>query len=236
MDPMSIWIGYDAREAEAFAVCRASISHRLTMPIQINGLILRKLREKGLYDRPTEDRNGQLWDTISDAPMATEFAISRFLVPHLARNGWALFMDCDMMAMSNLARVFKGLDSSKAVYCVQHKHVPSSNVKMDNKLQTFYARKNWSSFCIFNCDHPANKRLTLEMINTLPGRDLHRFCWLDDDEIGALDPSWNFLVGHSDPSIQPNVIHWTNGGPWFQEYKNAPFSNEYFNERDRAVA
>jgi hypothetical protein len=48
---------------------------------------------------------------------------------------------------------------------------------------------------LFNCDHPSNKKLTVEMINTLPGRDLHRFCWLEDDEIGELDPGWNWLVG-----------------------------------------
>jgi hypothetical protein len=32
---------------------------------------------------------------------------------------------------------------------------------------------------VFNCDHPANRALTLDLINTVPGRDLHRFCWLD---------------------------------------------------------
>lgn len=232
----TIYIGYDAREAEAFSTCRASIKHRLNGPIPIKGLVLETLQDAKMYTRPTERRDGQLWDVISGAPMATEFAISRFLVPHIARNGWALFMDCDMLAMVDFAQLFRGLDSSKAVYCVKHKHEPKNTHKMDGQLQTFYARKNWSSFMVFNCEHESNKALTVEMVNSLPGRDLHRFCWLQDDEIGELDPSWNFLVGHSDPVIQPKVIHWTNGGPWFKEYEGEPYSDQWRTERNRAVA
>jgi lipopolysaccharide biosynthesis glycosyltransferase len=157
-------------------------------------------------------------------------------VPTLAKTGWALFMDCDMMALTNVARLFEGLDPSKAVYCVKHSHETGKSVKMDGQMQTFYARKNWSSFMVFNCEHPSNRALTIDMVNSLPGRDLHRLCWLKDDEIGDLDPSWNFLVGHSDPSIQPKIIHWTNGGPWFREYEDVPYSKEWFDARDRAVA
>lgn len=236
----SIWIGYDAREAEAFSVARASVKSRLCQPIPIRGLVLRDLQNRGLYTRQTEYRltaeKPIMWDTISDAPMATEFAISRFLVPALAQRGWALFMDCDMMALADIGKLFHSLDQSKAVHCVKHVHEPTSTTKMDGQLQTFYARKNWSSFMAINCEHPANKALTLEVVNTLPGRDLHRFCWLKDDQIGELDPAWNFLVGHSDPTIQPKVIHWTNGGPWFRECADTPFADVWLDARDRAVA
>lgn len=239
MKPLSIWIGYDPREAEAFGACRASIRHRLNLPIPIHGLVLNDLKARGLYTRETilkaTSEKPVLWDVISDAPMATEFAISRFLVPSLA-SGWALFMDCDMLAMTNVGELFATLDPSKAVHCVKHAHEPKNKTKMDGQLQTFYRRKNWSSFMVFNCDHPSNKALTPEYVNSLPGRDLHRFCWLKDDEIGSLDPSWNFLVGHSDPSIQPKVIHWTNGGPWFREYENEPFADEWRKYRDRWAA
>lgn len=238
----SIWIGYDAREAEAFSVARASVKSRLCLPIPIRGLVLRDLQNRGLYTRPTEYRASAekpvLWDVISDAPMATEFAISRFLVPTLAKRGWALFMDCDMMALADVGKLLQSLDASKAVHCVKHVHEPinSPRLKMDGQIQTFYARKNWSSFMAINCEHPANRALSVEMVNTLPGRDLHRFCWLEDDQIGSLDPAWNFLVGHSDPSIQPKVIHWTSGGPWFQEHADAPYSAIWLDARDREVA
>lgn len=237
---MGIYIGYDPREAEAFAACRESIRYRLNQPIQTNGLVLSNLRTQGLYYRPTEYRPSAekpvLWDVISDAPMATEFAISRFLVKHLAKTGWALFMDCDMLAMTDLSDLFWGLDSSKAVYCVKHKYEPKKTTKMDGQLQTFYRRKNWSSFMLINCDHPSNRALTPELVNTLPGRELHAFCWLKDKEIGELGPEWNFLVGHTDPKVTPKVIHWTNGGPWFKEYENEPYSDEWRSVRDRWAA
>src|SRR5690606_8943360 len=151
--------------------------------------------------------------------MATEFAISRFLVPHLAkkvhgvRGGWAMFQDCDMLNRGNVVEAFNQLDPSKAVMCVKHNHNPPEGTKMDGQEQLRYARKNWSSVMFFNLDHPSNSKLTVELVNTVPGRDLHRFCWLQDDEIGELGPEWNFLVGHSDPSIDPKIVHHTEGSP-----------------------
>lgn len=223
----SIWIGFDPREASAFAVCRKSINDKLTQQIPVYGLVLGDLVERGLYWRKTERRLGKLWDDISQHTMSTEFAISRFLVPHLAKTGWALFMDCDMLVRDNLARVFEGLDSSKAVYCVKHEHVPDNLVKMDDQVQSRYPRKNWSSFMIFNCGHEANRRLTVDEVNTRTGRDLHRLCWLEDHEIGELGPEWNFLVGHTDPKVEPKVVHYTDGGPWFSAFEDVPFADEW---------
>jgi hypothetical protein len=90
-----------------------------------------------------------------------------------------------------------------------------------------YWRKNWSSFAIFNVDHPSNKALTLEAVNTLPGRDLHAFCWLKDEEIGGLDQSWNFLVGDTDPEVVPDVIHFTSGCPDMPGYEGVPYADAW---------
>src|SRR3989304_3392167 len=86
-----IYIGYDPREAEAYAVCQHSLEHHIKLAggvagleYEIRGLCLDDLRAAGLYTRPTgRTHAGLLWDNISGAPMSTEFAISRFLVPHL---------------------------------------------------------------------------------------------------------------------------------------------------------
>ena len=120
--------------------------------------------------------------------------------------------------------------------CVKHDHRPSFNVKMDGQEQTSYPRKNWSSVMAFNVDHPANDALTADLVNALPGRDLHRFCWLADDEIGALPPEWNHLVGHSDDVRDPKIVHFTDGGPWFEAFRNVPYADEWFAVLDRMVA
>lgn len=229
MNSKSIYIGWDPREIDAFNVARHSVLRHMTQSIPVNSLRLDALIESGLYKRPIEYRgDNQMWDPISEAPMSTQHANARFLTPHLAKTGWALFMDGDMLALDDLSKVFEGLDDNKAVYCVQHKHEPTAGMKMDGQLQTIYARKNWSSFMLFNCAHEANNGLTLDIINMLPGRDLHRFCWLDDSEIGALDPKWNFLVGHSDSRIlNPWVVHFTSGTPDMPGYENCAFADEW---------
>jgi hypothetical protein len=206
----------------------------------VTGVILSHLRADGLYTRPTSKRNGVLWDDISDAPMATEFACSRFLVPHLAKRHprqttsprWALFMDCDMLIRGNLYDLFGACDPEKAVMVVKHNHNPTQTTKMDGQIQTKYSRKNWSSVCLFNLEHPANDALTVELVNTVPGRDLHAFCWLKDEEIGELDYGWNYLVGHSPPHPNPGIVHFTDGIPLMAGYENCEYADEWLRELD----
>lgn len=234
----SIFVGWDPREAAAFAVCRHSIRRHLTMPIPIHGLVLDDLKANGLYTRPMEMRPSAadkpvMWDVVSDAPQSTEHANSRFFVPMLAESGWALFMDGDILVRDNLARVFDDLNPKYAVYCVKHQFDPPPGIKMDGQAQVRYQRKNWSSFMILNCQHVANKALTLDVLNNTPGRDLHRFFWLADCDIGELDPKYNFLVGHSDPSIDPTVVHFTSGLPDMAGYFDVPFADEWRAELNR---
>lgn len=240
----TVWIGWEPREAAAFAVARKSITRHAMRPVrpgQISGVVLPILENMGIYRRPhsvrqTDDGGIVLWDEISDAPMATQFACSRFLVPWLANhfmdrgfaNRWALFMDCDMLVRSDVNSLFDQCDSSKAVMVVKHNHQPADgSVKMDGQIQTRYGRKNWSSVCAFNVDHPANKALTVDLINSAPGRDLHAFCWLDDNDIGELEPGWNHLVGHSAPNPNPGIVHFTDGIPLMPGYEDCEFADEW---------
>jgi hypothetical protein len=107
---------------------------------------------------------------------------------------------------------------------------------MDGQRQDAYPRKNWSSVMAINCDHEANQALTLEMVNTLPGRDLHRLCWLNDDEIGELEPKWNYLLGEMPAIADPAIVHFTLGGPWFDAFKNIPYADEWRAELERWAA
>ncbi len=228
----SIYIGYDPREADAYAVARGSLLKHLSEPISVHGLVLAQLQCDGLYTRPIERIAGRLFDVKSrradyNGAMSTEFALSRFLVPHLAKTGWALFMDCDMLVRRDVAQLFALADPSRAVMCVKHEYQPSHREKMDGQIQTPYSRKNWSSLMLFNCDHPANKRLTLEMINNLPGIELHNFCWLSGPEIGPLPKTWNFLVGESAKNADPAVAHFTNGVPSMRGHENVAFADEW---------
>jgi len=237
MDKCSAWIGFDPRETAAFAVAKYSARKRSNRMLPIRGLVLDQMRDCGLYRREIQERRGPagtkiLWDPISNAPMSTQFAISRFLIPFLHKDGWALFMDSDVLVIGNLMRLFAELDPSKALYCVKHKEMPDvSGVKMDGQLQVPYRRKLWSSVAIWNCAHPANRRLTLAMVNTLPGRELHRFCWLEDDDIGELDPAWNHLVDIDPaPEAGPMIAHYTLGTPDMEGRGTCSYAEEWFAE------
>lgn len=232
----SIWIGFDPRQCSAYAVTRRSVEQHAPAGTAVHGLVLSDLQARGLYRRPLERRDAVLWDTISKAPMATEHACSRFLTPELAGNGWAMFMDGDMLVRSDLSELFDQLDPKYAVYCVKHDHDPAEGGKMVGQVQTRYPRKNWSSLMVFNCLHYANDELTVDVVNTLPGRDLHRFCWLDDCDIGALDPKWNFLVGHSDTKIDPAIVHFTEGVPDMPGYHGEPYADEWRAQRQAWAA
>lgn len=226
----TIWIGWDDSERDAWWVCRQSLLRHLTKPISIHKLSLEDVTGRGLYTRPTRTEDGKLIDELSaradyDGRISTGHANARFFVPHLAGTGWALFMDGDILVRDDISKVFDGLDPKYAVYCVKHDYWPAERIKKDGHLQTQYARKNWSSFLLFNCDHPSNKQhLTLELLNTVPGRDLHAFCWLADQEIGQLPPEWNYLVGHR---VAPIVVHFTEGVPNIPGYENCEFAEEW---------
>lgn len=228
----SIYIGFEPRESDGFGVAFHSMRWHLTHDIEVRGIVLDRLRQQRLYWRPTETRinpkgHPQLWDVQSEFWMSTEFAISRFLTPILAKGGYALFTDCDVLARADLVPLFEQAekDPSKALWCVKHDHV-ADGVKMDGQVQSPYYRKNWSSVMLFNVEHPAHWRLNLDQINTLPGRVLHRFEHLQDDEIGTLSPEWNYLVGHT-TGVQPKLVHFTDGIPSMAGYENCEFADEW---------
>jgi hypothetical protein len=205
-----IFIGYEPREHKAYQLAHASILATTSEPVLITPLVLEHLP---FLTRPIERRGNQMWCPISDAPMSTEFAISRFAVPFLQKSGWALFIDCDFISVGDISELFELADNKYALMVVKHDYTPSEGLKMDGQVQTAYPRKNESSMMLVNTDHPANKRLTLEMLNTLPGRDLHRFCWLEDSEIGEIPKQWNTLVGvdTKEQTANARLLHFTLG-------------------------
>lgn len=237
----SVWIGFDPREASAFAVARNSINRHLTQQIPVRGLVLSDLQARGLYTRPMEWRHGStdkpiMWDVLSDAPMSTQHACARFLIGELSGPGWAMFVDGDILARGNIARLFESLDRNVPLYCVKHNYQPAQSVKMDGQIQTKYPKKNWSSVFILNVGHEANNGLTVDLVNSVPGRDLHAFCWLDESEIGSLDVKWNWLVGQSALIDDPQIVHFTDGVPDMPGYEDVPYADEWRAELARWAA
>lgn len=183
----------------------------------------------------------ETYDMLDGKKFSTQFSHTRFLVPDLMEyKGWALFMDSDMVFLSDIKKLFALCDNKYAVMCVKHNHVPLAGIsKMDGREQLRYHRKNWSSFTLWNCGHPANAAVTKEYVNFTQGRDLHAFAWLDDTLIGSLPYSYNYISGVSpkaqlDNSIngrwQVDALHYTEGGPWFDSCKDVPHAQIWVEE------
>lgn len=238
-NPPRVYIGWDPREAEAYKVAEYSLRRRASGPVVVTPIELARNEAWGLMTRPWHMKGGNLWDPISLAPASTEFAISRFLTPLLAQTGWSLFVDCDMLFLDDVYRLFALADPRYACMCVKHQHVPREMTKMDNQIQTAYHRKNWSSVVLWNSDHQDTQRLCLNLINESPGRDLHAFKWLADGEIGELPPEWNWLVGVQRMPLRPCLAHYTLGFPAMAGHEKAEHADlwlEEYNSMQRAAA
>lgn len=221
-----IFIGYDHNEIEAFHVLSYSIIKHATAPISITPLNWKHLK-------------GLLWRERHEL-QSTEFSFSRFLVPYMSGyEGWSLFMDCDMLVTEDITKVFQQAHPNYAVMCTKPDYKTKAETKFLGQINKDYARKNWSAFMLFN--NAACRALTPHTVNNWGGLDLHRFAWLHDSQIGELHECWNYLVGEmthypeGNGHKPPFNLHWTLGGPWFEEYKDAPWSSLWRQYREEML-
>ena len=233
MQPIPIFIGVDHRERAATNVLIDSLVAHSSAPLAITPLVTSQLQQQGLYWRSR------------DPKQSTDFSFSRFLVPQLMNfQGWALFLDCDMLCRADIANLWALRDANWALMCVQHQHQPSETLKFLGEVQSAYPKKNWSSLMLFNCSRCT--ALTPAYVNSASGLDLHRFHWLPEGDatIGALPPGWNHLVGvqpapeASADQGGPAMLHWTLGGPWFRDQRclGGELAAEWFGARADAMA
>ena len=157
------------------------------------------------------------------------------MIPFLEgyRDTFSVFCDCDFLFQADVMNLILMIDKAKAIsVCMHPPYVPHSLIKMDGIPQHPMKRKNWASLIVFNNNHPSNKRLTVDYVNNvMPGRRLHHFDWLEDNEIGSIPLEWNTLDNYYHLS-EPQAIHYTDGGPWFQNYKHTMYSQQWWTEYD----
>ena len=211
---INVFIGYDSKERVAYNVLSHSIIQNSTKPVSITPIALNNLKDDFVRER----------NSLS----STEFSFSRFIIPHLMNyRGWALFMDCDMLMFEDIAELWRLRDDKYAVQVCKHDYVPKKDTKFLGQVQTKYEKKNWSSFMLMNCAKCS--ALTPDYVNSASGLELHQFKWLEGDHlIGDLPLEWNWLVGEYEHKEDVKNVHYTEGGPWFKEYKDCDYSQDWF--------
>ena len=211
---INIFIGYDNKERVAYNVLSHSIIQNSTKPVAITPIALNNLKDDFVRER----------NSLS----STEFSFSRFMIPHLMNyQGWALFMDCDMLMFEDVSELWRMRDDSKAIQVCKHDYTPKEKTKFLGQVQTAYPKKNWSSFMLMNCKKCTT--LTPDYVNKASGLELHQFKWLEsEDLIGELPLEWNWLVGEYEHKDDVKNVHYTEGGPWFDDYKECDYSQDWF--------
>ena len=185
-----IYIGFDHRQPISLNVLCSSIYTKSSKPVSITPLVLSQL--------PIE-RQG-----------LTPFTYSRFLVPYLCNyQGWALFLDLDMVVMEDISKLFDLADDKYAVM------VSKNKLKFER-----------ASLMLFNCSKC--QILTPEFIEKSPA--LHDISWAKEEEVGGLPGEWNHLVGYDSPQETPKLIHYTQGVPAFEETRDCEHSDKWFRE------
>lgn len=215
--PLRLFVGWDSKEPIAWQVLASSILRRASIPVAILPL--------------TRQSVSRIYTRVRTQTEATEFSLSRFLVPYLSHyQGLSVFMDCDMLCQVDILELWLEIlaQPGKAVWCCQHDYIPKDLIKFDGHEQTKYPRKNWSSFVVW--DNAKCKALTPEYVNTATGLQLHRFQWLEDAQIGTLPLTWNHLVGEYPPNPDAKILHYTNGTPCFPDYAHCDQADLWWQE------
>jgi len=220
IDTVRLFIGFDKMENVAYHTLCHSIIKRCSFPVSITPLNRDNLkrhfwRPRGEYD-------------------STDFSNSRFIIPHLCDfEGWAIFMDSDMLCLADIGELWAQRDPNYAVQVRKHDYEVKEDVKFLGQRQTKYSRKNWSSLMLFNNDRC--RPLTKHIVNSMEsGFWFHQFKWLPDEEIGSIEGNWNHLVGVNEPATNAKLVHYTLGGPW-HGFQDVEYASHWLNETEEML-
>jgi lipopolysaccharide biosynthesis glycosyltransferase len=190
---LRIFIGFDHRQPIAYTTLAYSLMKRSMKPIAITPLVLSTLpiNRQGL----------------------TPFTYSRFLVPWLCDyQGWAVFLDSDILALDDINTLMEFADPDKAVM------VSKNDLRFE-----------WSSVMLFNC-------AKCEMLN--PGfvqeaPQPHSLGWAKN--VGELPARWNHLVGYDEPKAA-SLVHFTQGLPCFPETHDCEYGEVWRTDAREAMS
>lgn len=188
---LKIFIGFDHRQPVSYNVLQQSIFTRSSKPVAITPLVLPQL-------------------PITRVGL-TPFTYTRFLVPWLCNyEGWALFLDLDMLLRDDISKLFDFKDDKYSVMVIKNQK-----------------RFEWASVMLFNCSKC--EILTPQYIQE--ASNLHVLSWSKEEEIGELPSHWNHLVGYDPERKDASLIHYTQGVPCFEETYGCEYSDEWEFER-----
>jgi len=219
-----VFVGFDPREEAGTHAFTSSLLEHASAPVSIVPLhapLFRSFYAPGVRDG------------------SNSFTYHRYLIPFLQGfTGSAIFCDgADMLLKADIAELWALRDCYRPVQVVKHDYRTKwprkylgTRMESDNRD---YERKQWSSVMIINCMHMRWRQMTPETVQAMSGEQLHRFCWMDDDEIGELPKVWNWLCDEDGANPDAKLLHFTAGVPLFPAHKHSPHAADYARQVQR---
>ena len=196
-----VFIGWDPKYAEAAEVCKFSILKHSTLPVTIEFLIRKDLKNNQLYWRETD--------------VNYEYESTKFLVPYLSQyQGFSLYVDPHFVFLDDVRKLFQSLDNEHSVKVVKH---------AKNKI--------WHNIILFNNAHSDLIKLTPEIVSTKTLQYLNKFDWVSSGELGELPKTWSWVVGSDkieNGDTRPQALNFVSGGPWDENTRHVEFGYHYF--------
>lgn len=218
IEKINIVVGFDQRESVAYHTFTQSVIDKSSLPVMFIPLAINTL--KGYQETHSDKSN--------------DFVYSRFLTPYLnGFKGWAIFADGDMICQADIKELWDLRDESKALLVVKHDYETKAHQKYLGNINENYPRKNWSSIILWNCAHAKHKILTPAFVANQTGKYLHRFGWLDDNDIGELPLEWNWLAIEYPDNRKAKLIHYTLGTPCFIDYRDTEMADIWHEAKKR---
>lgn len=204
-----IYVGYDPREAVAYSVFQHSVINRTKARVS--------------FAPVCGDRE--------DA--SNTFSKARFRVPEMqGYRGWAIWADGDMLCRSDIEELWDLRKPGFDVMVVKHDYRTKYPVKYLGQRNEDYEKKNWSSLMLIDTGNAVWRRPEYKQMLNGPAGLLHRFSFLEDDRIGELPKTWNWLVSEYSYNQDAKLAHFTIGIPPF--YPKCDYADEW-NQELRAM-
>ena len=77
--------------------------------------------------------------------------------------------------------------------------------------------------------------LTPKFIERSTGSYLHRFRWLNENDVGEIPKGWNHLVLEYEEKPKANILHYTVGSPCFEEFNQGIEADIWYKTYYRAM-
>ncbi|MDB5968153.1 MAG: glycosyl transferase [Hydrocarboniphaga sp.] len=204
-DIVRVFVGCDPNDCdlEQMMVLEHTMRKHASLPVEIHWMRLSRNPQSFWYSDPRQQASG--WRTER---WATPFSGFRWAVPaHCGYQGRAIYMDTDMIVMSDIAELWRTPLAAPAVFAARR--------------ETGFQR-----FCVMLWDCAAARSVLPGMDELRSQPDAHsrltRHFAAHPGQVQAMDPAFNNIDGDGQPVERIKILHYSDMGTQFSHRYSLP--------------